>query len=387
MDTRLLILAFGTLAGATDGFVIGSLLPAIADDAGVTVAQAGYIVFGHALTFAIGAPMLAAVFGGRDRRRVLVGAAAVLGIGAIGLGLAQGLGLAVAARIVLGVGAVLYGTMATATAIAISPPERRGRSLAVVVTGQSIAVALAAPVGAWVSVTYGWRLTYFGIGTLALATAAMLLVILPKGLTGETKSIRERLGVIRAPGLPIALLITLSFSTGGFMVASYFLTITTVGMGLPASFQPVALLAYGVGAVIGNQVGGQMVDRIGSQRTQLIMIFIHVAAMLALPLIAQLPSAWLAPAYLLARGLSGVSGWAFYTAQISHLSVVAPASASLAISINSTALNIGVAAGAIIGGVVIERFGVVEIGLAGGLISAVGLILVLFERRPRPRAA
>ena len=51
MDTRLLILAFGTFAGATDGFVIGSLLPAIAGDSGATVAQAGYIVFGHALAY------------------------------------------------------------------------------------------------------------------------------------------------------------------------------------------------------------------------------------------------------------------------------------------------------------------------------------------------
>jgi MFS transporter, DHA1 family, inner membrane transport protein len=384
MDTRLLILAFGTLAGATDGFVIGSLLPAIADDAGITVAQAGYIVFGHALGVAIGGPVLATVFGGRDRRLVLVGAAFVLGLGAIGIALSQGLGAAIAARVFLALGSVLYGTMAAATAVALSPPELRGRSLAIVVTGQSVAVALGAPLGAWVSVAYGWRPTHVGIGTLAITTAAMLLVMLPKGLIGETRTIMERLAVIRAPGLPRALLITFSFAIGGFMVAAYFLPITTDAMGLPASFQPIALFAYGVGAVVGNQVGGQLVDRIGTRRTRRIMIVAHVATLLVLPLVALLPGGWVAPLYILARGISGVAGWGFHTAQLSYLSVIAPASASLAISMNSTALSLGVAAGAIIGGIVLEQMGAADLGLVGGLIACVALILILLER---PRAA
>ena len=318
MDTRLLILAFGTFAGATDGFVIGSLLPAIAGDSGATVAQAGYIVFGHALAYAIGAPVLAAIFGARDRRLVLAGAAVVLGISAIGIALAQGLGQAVGARVFLALGAALYGTMATATAAALSTPERRGRAIAVVVTGQSIAVALGAPLGAWVAVTYGWRVTYFGIGALAIVTGAMLFVLLPKGLTGETRTIRERLGVLQAPGLRRALFMTVAFTMGGFMVVSFILTMTTEGMGLPASLQPLVLLASGAGAIVGNQLGGQLVDRIGSYRTQLIMIIVHVMSLVSLPLIAQLPEGWVAPAYLVMRGVAGVAGWAFFTALLSQ---------------------------------------------------------------------
>jgi len=379
-----LILAFGTFAGATDGFVIGSLLPAIAGDSGVTVAQAGYIVFGHALAYAIGAPILAAIFGARDRRLVLASAAVVLGLSAIGIALSQGLGQAVGARVLLALGAALYGTMSTATAAALSTPERRGRAIAFVITGQSIAVAIGAPLGAWVAVTYGWRLTYFGIGALAIVTGAMLFVLLPKGLIGETKGIAERLGVLQAPGLRRALLMTITFTMGGFMVVSYILTMTTEGMGLPASFQPLALLVFGIGAIAGNQAGGQLVDRLGAYRTQLILIIMHIVGLLSLPLIAQLPEGWVAPAYLLQRAVSSFAGWGFFTAQLANLSVVAPASETLAISINSTALNLGVATAAILGGIVLEQLGVLQLGLVGGLIATVTLALILLGR---PRAA
>ena len=177
---------------------------------------------------------------------------------------------------------------------------------------------------------------------------------------------------------------TVAFTMGGFMVVSFILTMTTEGMGLPASLQPLVLLASGAGAIVGNQLGGQLVDRIGSYRTQLIMIIVHVISLVSLPLIAQLPDGWVAPAYLVMRGVAGVAGWAFFTAQLSNLSVVAPASASLAISINSTALNLGVAAAAILGGIVLEQFGVLQLGLVGGLIVAVALPVILLGR---PRAA
>jgi hypothetical protein len=46
-------------------------------------------------------------------------------------------------------------------------PERRGTALAIVNGGTSIAVALGVPLGAMVGHTFGWRMTFVGVGIMA----------------------------------------------------------------------------------------------------------------------------------------------------------------------------------------------------------------------------
>ena len=83
MDTRLIWLALGTFAVGVEGFVIATLLPAIAADSSVTITQAGYLVFAYAIAYAIGAPVLSAFTGKFDRRPLLAVVALVFAVGAL----------------------------------------------------------------------------------------------------------------------------------------------------------------------------------------------------------------------------------------------------------------------------------------------------------------
>ena len=83
MDTRLIWLALGTFAVGVEGFVIATLLPAIAADSGVTITQAGYLVFAYAIAYAVGAPVLSALTGRFDRRPLLAVVALVFAAGAL----------------------------------------------------------------------------------------------------------------------------------------------------------------------------------------------------------------------------------------------------------------------------------------------------------------
>lgn len=381
MDTRLLILAFGMLTGATDGLVIGSLLPAVAADTGTTVSQAGFTIFAQALAFAIGAPVLAALFGARDRRLVLASAAFVQVLAALAIAFATNLGIVIGGRVAIALASALYGTLAAATAVALSPPERRGRAVAVITTGQSLAAICAVPLAAWVAVTYGWRLTYYGIASISLITASMIIFLVPKGLTGETATIRERLAVLGTRGLPLPLLTTMAFNVGYFVIISYFLSITTDGMGLDRGIQPLALLAVGIGAVAGNQLGGQLADRLGAPRTLLSLAILQILLLASLPLIATLPDGLIVPVYFIVLGGIGLMGWAFYTAMIANIAGIVPSSVSLAVSLNGTALNLGAALAAIVGGIVLAQFGAIEIAMAGAGFTAVALVLLVLQRR------
>ena len=151
MNKRLFWLALGTFAIGAEGFVISSLLPQIAHDTDVGLVAAGYLVVAFALTYAIGAPILTALTGTRDRRIVLAGSALVFAAGALGASLSHGYAVLLASRMVIACAAGLYAATAQATAVAISPKDHRARAISVIVGGTSLAVAFGAPLGAFIA--------------------------------------------------------------------------------------------------------------------------------------------------------------------------------------------------------------------------------------------
>jgi MFS transporter, DHA1 family, inner membrane transport protein len=96
---------------------------------------------------------------------------------------------------------------------------------------------------------------------------------------------------------------------------------------------------------------------------------------------------------LVSVALVAVSGLAFSaptTALASRLLQVAPGSVDLAASVVSTAVNVGITVGALVGSVLLPQDGTRSTALAGGLLSLTALAVVLAEpllasrRRPVP---
>lgn len=62
----------GVFAIGTEGFMIAGLLPALARDLNVGLPAAGHLVTAFSLAYAIGAPVMAVLTAGLERRRLLV---------------------------------------------------------------------------------------------------------------------------------------------------------------------------------------------------------------------------------------------------------------------------------------------------------------------------
>jgi predicted MFS family arabinose efflux permease len=221
MDIRLIWLAVGTFAIGVESFAISSLLPQIADSTGATLTQAGYLVLAFALANAFGAPILAALCGTADRRRILAAAAVVFAGGAVWAGLSQGYLDLMAARILMALSAGLYTATAQATGVAISSPDHRARAIAAIVGGTTMAVAFGAPLGALVASLVGWRGTYAMVAVFALVAATSIWIMLPAGLRGQQLTLRQRIAAVALPGVPGALLTTLLNLAGAFTVIVY----------------------------------------------------------------------------------------------------------------------------------------------------------------------
>jgi predicted MFS family arabinose efflux permease len=385
MDTRLIWLALGTFAVGVEGFVIATLLPAIAADSGVTITQAGYLVFAYAIAYAVGAPVLSALTGRFDRRPLLAVVALVFAAGALLAAISQAYVVLLVARLIIAASAGLYAATAQAAAVTLAPAERRARAVATVVAGTTMAVALGAPIGAFLSGFAGWRGTYFAIAAVGVLTSAAIWLMLPRGIQGDRRGLGERLGVLSVPGLLPALLTILLYMTGPFAAFIYLGPVTTKLMGLDAGLLPFVMLAYGLGAALGNPLGGQLSDRIGAQATVTIAAVLNIGFLLLLGAIPMLPQAAIMPGYFAFMVAWGVAGWMFVPGQVSRVVALSPSSAPLALSLNASFLYLGTALGALVGGLVLEHLPINELGLVAAIFPTLALGVLLLSR-PRPVA-
>lgn len=382
MDKRLFLLGLGAFVVSTVAFVFAGLLPLIAADTGATIAQAGYLVSVYSLAYAVGAPVLAAATGAMDRRHVIALALVFFAAGNLAAGLSGSFAPLLAVQIAMGAAAGLFAATAQAAAVSLAGPDQRAAAISVVVGGTTFAVALGAPAGSALAHLFGWRGTFLTLGAVALACLAALWILLPRGLYAAPSTLVERLAVVRRPGVLRAVLVTFLYMAGGFTIIGYLGPLATEGGGLAPEMVPVMLLAFGVGAIAGNYTSGRLADRLGARR---VVIGSMLAAMLSAVTVsavaAFVPDTIAGPLLFALMVVWGFVGWAFAPAQASRLVGFAPDAAHLSLALNASAIYLGIACGAVIGGRVMEIAGVEALGVVGSVLPLAALALVLAEQR------
>jgi predicted MFS family arabinose efflux permease len=381
---RLYWLALGTFAIGTEGFMIAPLLPDLSRDLSVSIASAGQLVTVFALTYALSSPLLTAITGDIDRRRLLI--ASMLAFAAanfVAWSAHTYTGLLVA-RVLLAVAAGLYVPNANALGSAMVDVSRRGTALSIVTGGSSVAVALGVPLGALIGDRFGWRVNFAAIGALALIATAGLLAGLPRDIAGRlpVASLRERRDVVRQPAVFVALLSTMLWATGAFTVYTYLASFLERAAGLTGSFVSIVLFTWGVAAVIGLRLGGRLTDRFGyfpvivASLSALVLAFLilSTSAVILPPPTARAP-------ILLAIVLWGVSAWSFWPAQQARLiSIAGVKVAPVALSLNASFQFLGFSSGAALGSLTLTNASPLALGWVGAVCVAAALSLAAVTR-------
>jgi len=374
MDTRLFWLALAAAVGAVEGGLIAGLLPLIGADLGVTLGQAGQLVLFYSLAYAFGPPLVAVLLGGVGRRRILAGAEAGLAICALGLALMPFFEGLVVIRTVLAVAAGTFTGTAMATAAMMAPPGQRGSYMQVISMGQALAALLGVPFGAWLAATFGWRVHFFTIGTCAALAALALYLKLPRGMLGDTQTMRDRVRVLRNPGVGGALLATLLFMIGSAPMMVYIgALMSAVGLGYETL--PLILLAGGIGAVACGASAGRMADRFGSVRVGLVAGVAVLVVMLSYVGLLYLPRDLALPGMLAIVAVQGYVARTYSIAVASHMAHLVPTSVPVAISLNMSTFQIGMAVAAGVGGIVVDGWGAMALPLLGAPLVVVSLLV------------
>ncbi len=378
-------LALGTFAIGTEGFMIAGLLPDISSDLGVGIGAAGQLVTVFALTYAISSPILTAVSGDMDRRRLLalaMGAFALANVVAWASSTYWGL---LGARVLLAFAAGIYVPAANALASTLVPPQFRGRALAVVNGGTTVAIALGVPLGALVGDRFGWRMTFAGVAVLAAAATLGLMFGLPRGIGAAPicVTIRQRLEVARRPTVRSALFMTTLWSTGSYTVYTYLATIVRHDLSGSGRAISCALFIWGCCAALGVWLGGRFNDAFGSREVIIPALFLSAVALFALSgVVAVVPDTRVLLPGMLAVAVWGASAWAVHPAQMARLIDLAGAPAApIILSLNASFLYFGFAAGAALGSLVMTLGSSNDLGWVGG-VAEVMAAWVIVSRPP-----
>lgn len=381
MRLRLLLLALGTFAVGTDGMVMAGILPLIARDLNISISVAGQVVTVFALSYAVLAPVLATVTAHWPRRRALLTALAVFTLANCLTALAPSYGVLLATRVLAATGAALYTPTANAAATSLVEPERRGRAIAVVMGGLTVATALGVPLGTWIGRT-DWRLTMWlvtGLGIAAFTGLALLLRELPHPASALT--LRDRLAPLadrRVLGAALTtFLVFLAFQTSFI----YYTVATHPATGGDQDRLTLLLLVSGIASVGGSSAGGRLVDRWGPRTVIVSSSAAYTVLAAASPwTLRTMPSA------LAASALTPLVGWAVAVALITRLASLDPPNAPVLVSLNSSALYLGVAAAGGTGSLAITLFGDRWFLLVGAGLMTVATAVATFTTRT-PRAA
>jgi predicted MFS family arabinose efflux permease len=376
-------LALAAFAIGTEAFVIAGLLPVIAADLQISLAATGQLVTAYALTYAIGSPVVAVAFNNLDRRRVLALALCCFIAGNLMAVAATTFTMLLASRMLMALGAGLCMPTALGVAVAIAAPERRGRAIALVTSGMTVATVLGVPLGTWIGVHFGWRATFGLVAILGAIALAGLLFGLPHGLPRNTATLGQRIAVARHGAVLHALAVTMFWALGGFTVLTY-LAVPLQGLGFSPTEIGFALLVFGAAAAIGNMLGGTLADRIGpaSTATLGLVVMMFALTLQSVTLKFGLPE-YARPIFLVLIFCWGIGGWTFYPGQIANLVRIEPHASMIALSLNASAMYFGFAIGGALGGFVLASLSPSDLGWIGGCSEAVAVALVLFRGSAR----
>ncbi|MFD1342818.1 MFS transporter [Litorisediminicola beolgyonensis] len=357
-------------------FVVIGLLDPMAASLGISRSAAGWAMTIYALSYAILSPMLVSLTGGFGRRRVLAAAMALFAVGNTLCALAPDTTTLLAGRAVAAAGAGLFTPVSAAVAAGLAPPEARGKVLASVIFGLSLAQVFGVPAGSWIAFTFGWRVAFWLVTALALVAIVLTWTRVPKGLSFAVVGLSQLREVLSDGIAMAATLFTASFLAAIFILYTYLGPVLSDQMGYGRDAITLTLVIYGLGAVIGNVAGGWMADRLGFMSTLAILCIGQIVLM---PLFAAFP---LADAVVLALVFVwSAFGWSFMAAQQIRLLGLTGEKASVALAINAAAIYVGNALGAAFGGLVLERAGLVWLGPAAGVAALGALVHLLWSHR------
>lgn len=366
----------------TSQFVIVGTLDKVAASVDVSVATAGQLITVFALGNAIGTPLVMIATSKMNQRKQLVMALAIILLGVIGVITLPGFGLLMTSRVLLGVGTGVFVVTAYGIAAKLAAPGRQGGAMANVAMGYSSSLVFGVPLGRMIASSYDWKVIFWGIGIFSLMAIFGVVRTIPVMEAEASVSLGKRLALLKNPRVALTLGVTFFVFISYSMLNTYITPFLTAVMPTMEEKLSMILLAMGLASLIGSKVGGLLADRIGIIRTLVGSMAVHIVSLVLLSTVSGF--GWIIVILPLLM-IWEIAAWTFGPIQNFNLISLTPEASGIVLSLNSSFVQLGFAAGAGIGGIVAGRSSILEISWVGATSVVIALLIGVFSFR-RSRA-
>jgi predicted MFS family arabinose efflux permease len=371
----------GNFAIGCGVMVVPGALNDIVQALDVSVAVGGQLIAIAAVLMCFGAPLAAGFVAGFDRRRLLALTLLWYAAGHALSALAPSYTVLVLLRVLTVIGAAIFTPQAAAAIGTMAPPEQRGRAITFIFLGWSIASVLGMPVHSYIGEAFGWRWAFALVALLSVAGAWWVWRAMPDGVKPPALSRAAWKELFTHPLLMAMVGVTALSATGQFTVFSYFAPYFRQVFGAAPGEISFLFFWFGAFGLLGNVLVSRSIDRVGAARVVAVLLALiglslgtwQLAGSLAAMAIVLLP--W------------GLGCFGSNSAQQARLGLAAPALAPALMALNSSAMYLGQALGASVGGAVIAATGYGALSWMGlGWLAAAVALSLWVQRRMAGRA-
>lgn len=368
------------LAFAMTGFIAiltetlpAGLLPDISQGLGVSQVMAGQLVSLYALGSLLAAIPLTVLTSGWRRKKVLLLAIGIFVIFNTITTFSASYWLTLAARFMSGVAAGLAWGMLAGYARRLVSPDLQGRALAIAMVGIPVALSLGTPAGSWLGNMLGWRVAFGVMAALAIVLFIWAWVAVPD-LPGQKADRRLPVWqVFRMPGVRPVLAVIFLWMT------AHNILYTFIGPFLALSGMSHAvgliLLVFGLAALTGIGITGIWVDRHLRR-----LVLLSLAALAAVSVVLAMGIREQVVIFLAVI----VWGWSFGGASTQMQTAAADSAGNhvdVVQAMVTTAWNLAIASGGILGGLLLNRAGAASFPWALMALMAVAFVIALLAKQ------
>ncbi|MGG1519146.1 MFS transporter [Paenibacillus oryzisoli] len=369
----LLSLTVGAFAIGMTEFVIMGILPGVADSLHVSISQAGQLITGYALGVAFGAPILAMLTHRLPQKRLLI---VLMLIFVLGNGLAAAApnySIVMLARLITALAHGTFFGVGSVIAASLVRPDKRASAIAIMMSGLAIANIIGVPLGTFIGHNLGWRASFVSVMIMGVISLVGILIFIPNIQQKTNTSLMQQVRELVKPKLLLVFLIGALGCSSLFAVFTYIAPILIQITGFSESAVTWILILFGCGVTLGNIIGGKLAD--WKLLPSLVVNFAALALILCVFAFtdhAKVPAiitifVWGVAAFGILPGLQ---------IRIMNLAKKAP---ELAATSTHSALNLGNAGGAFLGGWAITHLGLASLPWIGAGVTGLGFLLLLWS--------
>jgi EmrB/QacA subfamily drug resistance transporter len=214
----LITVSLGSLTLALDNSILATCLPRLAnafhtDSSVIAWVNLAYFVMSQSLMLTLGK-----IGDAKGRKKVFIAGLTFYLVGLVACALSQNVGQLIASRAVQGIGASTGYSLSMAIAVAVFPPEERGRALGILTSIHSIGLVAGPVLGGVLLDIFGWRAVFYARAPMAIAAIIMAWKIIAEQKNSEEHFKFDIAGSVSLFGFLSSLLLFLTFGgKGGFM--------------------------------------------------------------------------------------------------------------------------------------------------------------------------